>query len=297
MASQYTDKSASAVVGDVSDTARWVAYYRALESERPDALFHDPLARRLAGERGQMMAERMAKVALPWAIAVRTRVYDELLLEALIRDRATVVVDMAAGMDARPYRLDLPRSLHWIELDLPQIMEAKSEALANQQPACSVERIGLDLADGDALGAVLDRVLAQHSSAVVVTEGVLAYLDDDVVAALARNLHARPAIRSWVLEAALPEVLKRSQRAWGKHLQRAGAAMKFAPSNGLHYFQEHGWSVRAKRSCLLEARRLQREPRFAGLLHLMKSLTATGREWLQNVVVYGVVERSEAAGR
>jgi O-methyltransferase involved in polyketide biosynthesis len=79
--------SAAPVLEDVSDTARWVAYYRALESERPDALFHDPLARRLAGERGRLMAERMAKLALPWAIAVRTRVYDELVLEAVEQDR------------------------------------------------------------------------------------------------------------------------------------------------------------------------------------------------------------------
>ncbi|MGD0484992.1 MAG: hypothetical protein ABSB58_10150, partial [Gemmatimonadales bacterium] len=33
----------------VSDTARWVAVHRAMESERPDALFRDPFARRLAG--------------------------------------------------------------------------------------------------------------------------------------------------------------------------------------------------------------------------------------------------------
>ena len=40
----------------ISDTAHWVAFYRALESERPDALFHDPFARRLAGVRGARIA-------------------------------------------------------------------------------------------------------------------------------------------------------------------------------------------------------------------------------------------------
>jgi len=40
-------------IGHVSDTALCVAVYRAEESERPDALFKDPLARRLAGERGR----------------------------------------------------------------------------------------------------------------------------------------------------------------------------------------------------------------------------------------------------
>jgi Leucine carboxyl methyltransferase. len=36
------------LVENISDTARWVAIFRAEESERPDAVFHDPFARRLA---------------------------------------------------------------------------------------------------------------------------------------------------------------------------------------------------------------------------------------------------------
>jgi methyltransferase (TIGR00027 family) len=284
------------VLEDVSDTARWVAYYRALESERHDALFRDPLARRLAGERGRVMAERMAKLALPWAIAVRTRVYDELVLEAVEQDRAEAVVNLAAGMDTRPYRLGFSRSLHWVELDLPQVIEAKGAALANESASCVVERIGLDVSDRKALGAALDRVTSQHSSVVVVTEGLLAYLDNGIVSELAKELYTRPAIRSWVLEAALPEVVERNQRVWGKHFQRAGAAMKFAPANGINYFRDHGWTVRTKRSCLLEARRLGREPRFAGLLHFAKSLSAQGRDWLQNLVVYGTVERAKPPG-
>jgi hypothetical protein len=50
-----------------------------------------------------------------------------------------------------------------------------------------------------------------------------------------------------------------------------------------------------ERSCLLEARRLHREPRFAGVLHFVKSLTPSGRDWLRDVVVYATVERREAA--
>src|SRR5437764_449135 len=44
--------SSPSPISSVSDTARWVAMYRAMESERPDALFHDPYARRLAGDAG-----------------------------------------------------------------------------------------------------------------------------------------------------------------------------------------------------------------------------------------------------
>ena len=43
----------------ISDTALWVATYRAMESERPDAIFRDPFARRLAGSRGQAIVDLM----------------------------------------------------------------------------------------------------------------------------------------------------------------------------------------------------------------------------------------------
>lgn len=119
------------------------------------------------------MAETMAKLALPWAIAVRTRVYDELILGEIEQDKATAVVNLAAGLDTRPYRLELPRSIHWIELDFPGVIEPKQAALAGERTFCEVERIGLDLAKRGALNAVLERVVSQHSSVVVVTEGLL----------------------------------------------------------------------------------------------------------------------------
>lgn len=51
------------LVRDVSDTALWVAVYRARETERPDALFRDPYARRLAGARGEQIARAAAAEA------------------------------------------------------------------------------------------------------------------------------------------------------------------------------------------------------------------------------------------
>ena len=76
----------AAAVRDVSDTARWVAYFRALESERPDALFRDPYARLLAGDRGRSIAERLPKGPLSWSLAVRTAVFDQIVLEAVRND-------------------------------------------------------------------------------------------------------------------------------------------------------------------------------------------------------------------
>jgi O-methyltransferase involved in polyketide biosynthesis len=49
------------LIRNISDTARWAAVYRARESERKDALFRDPFARRLAGERGEQIAAKLPK--------------------------------------------------------------------------------------------------------------------------------------------------------------------------------------------------------------------------------------------
>lgn len=62
-----------AKIGDVADTALWIAAYRAKESARKDALFRDPLAARLAGEKGAVIAERMTGAAqFAWMTVVRT---------------------------------------------------------------------------------------------------------------------------------------------------------------------------------------------------------------------------------
>jgi O-methyltransferase involved in polyketide biosynthesis len=48
-------------IRNISDTANWAAVYRARESERPDALFRDPFARRLAGELGERIFETLVE--------------------------------------------------------------------------------------------------------------------------------------------------------------------------------------------------------------------------------------------
>src|SRR2546421_10012034 len=99
----------TATIEHVSDTARWVALYRAMESERPDALFRDPYARRLAGERGERILTSMRKGrAWAWPMIVRTAVMDELILRAIQRDGGGTVLNLAAGLGTRPYRRPPP---------------------------------------------------------------------------------------------------------------------------------------------------------------------------------------------
>jgi len=134
-------------IHDISDTARWVAVYRARESERPDAVFRDPFAQRLAGERGQQIAASMPFAEKnSWPFVARTWLIDRLISEQ-VRGGIDRVVNLAAGLDARPYRMDLPRSLQWVEVDLPEILAHKEEVLRKEKPVCALERVRLDLSD------------------------------------------------------------------------------------------------------------------------------------------------------
>src|SRR5947208_10139173 len=105
-------------ITSVSDTARWVAMYRAMESERADALFRDPFARRLAGPAGERILASMPQGRRwAWPMIVRTAVMDEIVMRLVKEQGVDTVLNLAAGLDARAYRLDLPSPLHWVDVD------------------------------------------------------------------------------------------------------------------------------------------------------------------------------------
>src|SRR5438270_11115710 len=109
-----------------------------MESERPDALFHDPYARRLAGERGERILASMKQGRTwAWPMIVRTAVMDELILRAIARDRVDTVLNLAAGLDTRPYPLPLGPALRSVEVDFPERVGYQQQQLAGARPVCS----------------------------------------------------------------------------------------------------------------------------------------------------------------
>jgi len=246
------------LISNVSDTARWVAAYRALESARPDALFKDRYAERLAGERGRAMATLGPRqMRNGWPMVIRTRLMDD-LIAASISEGCDCVLNLAAGLDTRPYRMDLPASLDWVEADLGPMIDDKEGLLSGEKPRCQLGRERIDLADPIAREAFLLRATATAKKALVPTEGLLIYLDRDVVGALGRDLLAQPAIHWWVLDAVSPTILQILRKGMGAHLDNA--PMKFAPAEGVAFFEKLGWKARDIRSYFREAIRLRRAP-------------------------------------
>lgn len=70
------------LIRDVSDPARWAALCRSAEGDRSDALFRDPLATRLAGERGEAIECSMSKArgSTVSSLMVRTVAFDRMLV-------------------------------------------------------------------------------------------------------------------------------------------------------------------------------------------------------------------------
>lgn len=246
-------------IRNISDTARWVAFYRAMESERPDALFHDPWARRLAGAQGEAIVDAMpGGRRMAWAMIVRTAVMDEIILECVHRRGAALVLNLAAGLDARPWRLDLPPTLHWVDVDLPGILDYKAEVIGDARPRCRYEAVRADLTDAAARQDAFSRLGEGAGPALVVSEGLLVYLDEPDVGELAASLHAHPRFRWWLTDLASPALLARIQKQWGAQVGRGNAPFRWAPAEGSRFFEAFGWREAAWRSTVDEALRLRR---------------------------------------
>jgi methyltransferase (TIGR00027 family) len=256
----------NSTVRNVSDTARWVAYFRARETQRPDALFRDPYAKRLAGERGYQIAG-----TLPdgnnheWAWVARTYLFDQYLLRVL-QEGVDLVVNLAAGLDARPYRMDLPTSLQWVEIDLPEIISYKEDILTSEKPICHLERIPLDLLDAPARRIVFADLNQRATKIAVVSEGLLIYFPTAEVGSLGRDLATGSKFQNWILDLASPGQLKLMQRSTGKQLSEAGAAFKFGPPEGPNFFVPYGWEPTDIQGLLKTAAQFKRSP--AGLFPL-----------------------------
>jgi methyltransferase (TIGR00027 family) len=256
----------------VSDTALLVAHHRAMESARPDALFRDPFAGRLAGERGEQIARKLLwGRRTAWSTVTRTVLMDEIVLR-LAGHGVDTVVNLAAGLDARPYRLDLPAPLHWIEMDLPAMTAAKNQALEGEAPRCRLERVAVDLADAAARRRALAECASQAEKALVMSEGLLVYLNAATVTELARDLHQQPAIQYWMFDLMSPLVLKRVQKWWGKQMKAANAWMQFAPAEGTKFFEPLGWREAEFHDLFLSSLRLHRTMPLAWLLKLQMRL-------------------------
>ena len=264
------------MIGHVSDTALWVAVHRGRESLRPDAMYQDPLALRLAGERGDKIARKMAAGAfMSWMMSLRTVAIDNLIAQA-VGLGVTRVVNLGAGLDTRPYRLTLPNSLKWIEVDFPHMIAFKNERLANETPRVALERVPLDLSDRAAAREFYTQLGRSDEPTLIITEGVIPYLENEQVANLADDLRAIPCLRYWIQDFRHGGYRAGVPRLWHWIKMRL-APFKFSVGNWFEFFEAHGWRVREQRLLIDMAHEKNRPMPTMGGIGILMMFTPKSR--------------------
>jgi methyltransferase (TIGR00027 family) len=247
----------------VSDTALMVAACRALEFECADGFVHDPFAARLAGERGMAMLRALPQPGMMrFGIGVRSRFMDELLLEALASKPIATVLSVGCGLDTRPWRLELPPDLRWIEVDFADLLDYKEALMSGETPRCRRERITADL--NDAAERRTMYAAAGPAPALMITEGLLMYLPASTVEALAAEAWQQSGIAHWMSDittSAFAKAINMDKTA----LSNVQASDFLQGEQILDAVRRHGWVTAARRSYITDmAFAMERIPRLMG---------------------------------
>ncbi|WP_207223430.1 SAM-dependent methyltransferase [Pseudonocardia sediminis] len=171
-------------------TALLTAYARAQEQRRADPLFDDPWAGPLigtalgatGGELPRLGPARDDGTSVLWEMfgayfaAGRTPFFDD-QVRAGVADGAEQVVLLAAGMDARAARLDLPEDVRVYEVDTAPVLDFKAAVLGGT--GTDVRRRTPVVADlrEDWPSALAGAGFRPGRPTVWIVEGLLMYLD------------------------------------------------------------------------------------------------------------------------
>jgi methyltransferase (TIGR00027 family) len=235
----------------VSDTALMVAACRALESESDDGFVNDPFAARLAGDRGfAILSAQPHPEMMRFGVGIRSRFLDELLLDALASNPIATVLNVGCGLDTRPWRLELPPDLRWIEADFPDMLDYKDSLMSAETPRCRRERITADLND-----AAQRRTLyaaAGSAPALIITEGLLMYLPAATVESLAAEASAQCGIAHWIADIATSGFSKAINMDTNRSVRNVQAPDALDGEHILDVLRTHGWNTVARRSYLTD---------------------------------------------
>jgi methyltransferase (TIGR00027 family) len=235
----------------IAPTSRWMAAARAQESERADRLFCDPLAAALAGPEGFAWLERMESAAhsdSPGLYPViRTRFFDDFLLDACERLGIRQVVLAAAGLDTLAFRINWPSRTRLYELDLPEVLDIKEDVIDKTGAKASCERrtIRVDLSQETWPEALLDAGYQPECLSVWLIEGLLYYLTRAAVHELLEKVGALTATGSLLGLDVMNRGLFFSPVAWPMQatLARHGAPGRFGTNDPETLMARHGWEA------------------------------------------------------
>jgi methyltransferase (TIGR00027 family) len=234
-------------------TSRWVAANRALETDHASPLYRDPFARELAGDAGFDVLYSMRSAAGMGSfsgpdpfLTIRTRFFDEALLKAVHDSPIEQVVILAAGMDARAFRLQWPQGVRVFEVDREDVFAHKEAVLSRMQAKAPCDRrvVRQDLAQPWA-PALVRSGFDPNKRTAFLAEGLIYYLDEAEAVALFDALLGIAAPGSWLgVDAINNEVLTSPFMAtYLKKLADLGSPWKFGIADPDAFMADKGWQA------------------------------------------------------
>lgn len=289
------------LASSVGATATMVAASRAIASNEADPIIHDPFAAPLVRAVGLDFFRRLVDGELKTSpngderdlahetdsIAVRTRFFDDFFLNAA-RDGIHQSVILAAGLDARAYRLAWPPGSVVYEVDQPKVIEFKTTTMTSlgAAPAADRRTVSIDLRD-DWPAALRSAGFDVAQPTSWSAEGLLMYLPPEAQDRLFDNITALSAPGSKLATEFHPDSgVAMSERAaefnqrWtnlGCDIDLSGLFFDGERSNVIEYLTAKGWQVhsRPRRELFAEYGRVFSDDDSLAQLRNIVTITAT----------------------
>lgn len=244
----------------VADTAFYCCGVRMLDAEAAVPLVGDQFAHRFMTDRGRAVFEPFVPMKLPnLSTALRCRIIDGWLRQALEGASDTLVVTVGAGFDSRPYRIPGGR---WVELDQPELFEVKEAALPAQECPNPLQRIPIRFEEDELVERLRDVSAGRprdHGGSyppILVVEGVFFYLDEEETAKTLRSFAAVFPRHRLFLDLMTKRFFERFGARIHKRLKAAGATFSSLTDHPERIFEETGYSTVGRVAMFDEAHRL-----------------------------------------
>jgi methyltransferase (TIGR00027 family) len=260
-----TDDDTWDLASSVGATATMVAAQRALSHR--EGLIDDPYAEPLVRAVGVGFMTQILDGEISFedidpeftvrraaeGMAVRTRFFDQMFTDAANSGVRQAVI-LAAGLDARAYRLDWPAGTVVFEVDQPEVMEFKTRTLAGlgATPKATRRVIAIDLRE-DWPKALLDNGFDPKQPTAWSAEGLLIYLPSDAQDKLFDNITALSVPGSRLATERVPDVgafVSARPKAISDRMKELGSDIEFEDlvysgerTNVIEHLAELGWTV------------------------------------------------------
>jgi len=266
-----SDNDSWDLASSVGATATMVAAQRVLSNR--EGLIDDPFAEPLVRAVGMDFFVRVLDGEIPpeefeqlgpgfnlrraaEGMAVRTRHFDRLFADAAAEGVRQAVI-LAAGLDARAYRLPWSDGTTVYELDQPEVIAFKTKTLDDigAQPTADRHAVAVDLRN-DWPKALRDNGFDPSRPTAWIAEGLLIYLPPEAQDLLFDRIDELSAPGSRVATEHIPDVSmfsdERSQliaermKQYGHDIEMSDLIYSDERNDVIEYLTGHGWEVRAE---------------------------------------------------